>query len=697
MTPDADSASAGTCNPFTVTVKNSAGNPATSTVDVVITQRNNGVATAADTFDVNFCTTNTTTPNQTPANQASSGTPTGAAPTANADTDTRRGEFTPAADGTFTFGVIGTEPGTADIVAFLDNNNNNAIDSGENFDTSVKTFTAGTSADIRSLTASPKAATNFIGETHIISATLKNASGDTVAGATPTADITAGPNNATTPTCGTSNNDGVAQCSYAGGTVGTDTIVVFVNQTNADNNPATPDTSGPDAGEPQDTVQKTWQTAPTGLTIDLTCGDGTTARSGPEDCFNQLSDNNETFSALVKRADGSLASGVLVSFAVTGDTVPTSSTDAAPVLSAAEATTNASGVATVTLTDPQPVNNEQVTVTATVRGQSPVTSDDARKTWRTVTTGERNIVISPKSATTTVGTFRTFSAKVTNVNGEPVQGATVRFDETGAGAFRNGNSQTFVDTNINGIATVDVTAGPNETGTETITATLTNQTECVKLAGNPAGSTAGNCTDTATNNFTAAGSPSPSTSPGSARPVLSTSTPDIQPNIQGIYTATGASPNSVLELRCYTRPSTTYFTARSTTVNATGSPVEFRILPGANTRCYARPAGNDALASNSVVINVHTTLSLSTVRTGVRTYIFQGRNLPRRAGQLITLYRITSSGQEIRTSNLTTDSSGIYRVTRKFTGTGTFRFRVRTTQTLNNAAGASNIITVTIH
>src|SRR4051812_1382180 len=62
MTPDADSASAGTCNPFTVTVKNAAGNAATSTVDVVITQRNNGAATAVDTFDVNFCTANTTTP-----------------------------------------------------------------------------------------------------------------------------------------------------------------------------------------------------------------------------------------------------------------------------------------------------------------------------------------------------------------------------------------------------------------------------------------------------------------------------------------------------------------------------------------------------------------------------------------------------------------------------------------------------------
>ena len=166
--------------------------------------------------------------------------------------------------------------------------------------------------------------------------------------------------------------------------------------------------------------------------------------------------------------------------------------------------------------------------------------------------------------------------------------------------------------------------------------------------------------------------------------------------MSGVLVASGLTPNSAYELRCYSRPSTTYFTARSATTSAAGSTLEFRILPGTNTRCYVRPAGNEGLASNSVVINVHTTLSLSAVRIGVRTYIFQGRNLPRRSGQLITLYRI-ANGQEIRTSNLVTDASGIYRVTRRFTGTGTFQFRVRTSQTLTNAPGASNIITVNIH
>lgn len=709
ISPTADSASAGTCNPFTVTVKNSAGQPATSTVDVVITQRNNGAATAADTFDVTFCTTNTTTPNQAPTNQGQSGTPTGIAPTGNTDTDTRRGEFTPNAQGTFTFGVQGTEPGVADIVAYLDNDNDNTIDTGENFATATKTFTAGTAADVRTITATPETATKFVGETHTISAVLKNAAGDTVAGVAPVADVTSGPNAAVTPNCTASDNDGVSKCTYIGGAVGTDTVVVFLNQTNADGNPSTPDTSGPDAGEPQDTVQVTWQTAPTGLTIDLTCGDASTPRSGPEDCFNPLSDNTEAFSALVKRADGSVASGVIVSFAVTGDTVADSSTDAKPTLSAAEATTDASGIATVTLTDPQPKNPETVTVTATIRGQSPTTSDDARKTWRTTTTGERVVTLTPETASTVVNTFRTFTARVVNVNGEPVSGADVRFDETGAGAFRNGSSTVFAVTDSNGNATVEVTASSVEAGqSQTITATISGA-ECSKLAGDPAGSTAGDCADSSTNSWTATGasaSPSASASPTSSATPGPTGSPScaVTPTVTlefGTINATGSSgvtvnapANSQIQLFAYSQPSTTYRVVRQATIDNTGTPAQFRITPPTNTRLYAQIVGcttNPTTASK--VLNVRTTLSLNVTRTGVRAYRFFGDSLPARPGGLIvSLYRVTDSGQQILTAQTRASAStGDWVINRVFTGTGRFGFVVRTGQDLQNAPGASNV------
>ncbi|MDT7538086.1 MAG: hypothetical protein QOI82_1671 [Actinomycetota bacterium] len=210
-----------------------------------------------------------------------------------------------------------------------------------------------------------------------------------------------------------------------------------------------------------------------------------------------------------------------------------------------------------------------------------------------------------------------------------------------------------------------------------------------------------------TTGATTSPSPSPSASPPTSttpspsstattrrRLTLTSSTPLIPAGSTGHLTATGEA-NEPFELRCYTRPSTTYVTARSGSFDAAGNPITFDLSLGRNTRCFIQYATNPAQgASPTVVINVRTVLSLSAVHTGVHTYVFQGRNLPRVAGQLITLYRVDSDGNEIRTANLRTDDTGVYRLTRTFTGVGTFQFRARTPQTLNNAAGVSNTITV---
>jgi hypothetical protein len=208
-----------------------------------------------------------------------------------------------------------------------------------------------------------------------------------------------------------------------------------------------------------------------------------------------------------------------------------------------------------------------------------------------------------------------------------------------------------------------------------------------------------------------------SSSVGPGGLTLRTTTPDIQPNQQGILDVTGAG-NAVIELRCYSRPSTEYRTVRS--AQASSGSVQFRILPGTNTRCYARPAGDETKASSSLVINVHTTLSLSAYRDGVRQYHFQGTNLPRRAGQLITLYRwarrdtngfcdphvaagdytATSSDPNcvaVRTATATTNASSVWRIDRSFTGSGQFVFQVRTSANLTNAAGVSNPRLTIIH
>lgn len=157
-----------------------------------------------------------------------------------------------------------------------------------------------------------------------------------------------------------------------------------------------------------------------------------------------------------------------------------------------------------------------------------------------------------------------------------------------------------------------------------------------------------------------------------------------------------------MQLFCYSRPGTQYRQVRPTTpgqsltVGATGV-MDFTVLPGTNTRCMARYANDAASGSNSVVINVHTTLSLSAYRDGPLRYHFQGRNLPRTAGQLITVYRLDARGREIRTAITRTNTSGIWRIDRRFLGSGVFRFVARTSQTLNNAPGKSNIRSTVIH
>lgn len=200
--------------------------------------------------------------------------------------------------------------------------------------------------------------------------------------------------------------------------------------------------------------------------------------------------------------------------------------------------------------------------------------------------------------------------------------------------------------------------------------------------------------------------PSPSTSPTAATsptgPPMDTreqlaifaDKPDIHPN-EAAPVAVEGTPNEAVQLRCYSRPGTTYFTARTGTMDGSGH-VDFRLLPGTNTRCYATYGDTDSLDSRSIVISVHTTLSLSARRLAVRSYEFRGKTLPRMAGQLITLYRV-SNGSEIRTGSAKTDSDGIWILRRTFTGSGTFPFLVRTSQTMNNAPGQSQRVSVRIY
>ena len=177
-----------------------------------------------------------------------------------------------------------------------------------------------------------------------------------------------------------------------------------------------------------------------------------------------------------------------------------------------------------------------------------------------------------------------------------------------------------------------------------------------------------------------------------------------------IMTATGSAnvtvqetPNTLVDLFAYTRPTTEYRLVRSAMTDADGIAT-FTVRPPANTRLSAAQREEDCTdpvfgTEPSVVLNVRTALTLTASRVGVRKYVFAGRSLPARPGGLVvSLYRVSGSGSEVLTAQTRASAAdGDWAINREFTGGGRFGFVVRTGQDLQNAPGASNVRSTVIH
>ena len=759
LTPTNGTGNAGVCIPFTVQVNfTPASSAAATVVDVSLTKSTPG--TDAATQDVDFCTaaTGTVTP-ATPADQQDGGT-----------TGPDHAEFTTNAAGKVTFGVVSNQTGTADVRAFLETTDNDTFNAGEITDSSTATFGAG--GDPGS-----NANQNAAGFVEVVGANEPNpatatvvANNDTdnaiegeartyrvfvgsdasnrlagvsvnytITGATTTANV--GPTS-----FGATNNNGIVTGTITfpvqtGAQADADnTVTFYVNQT-------TGATNGPDAGEPADTTVVTvrdnggQQNRTITLTPQADNGDALDTESGTA-ATNRATDGNRTFRAVVDAATGQPSTvGTQLAYGVAGGSGDETVTpiENATQDNTATADTNDS-FADVVVNDPTPIVGQTLTVTATIRATS--SSATATLTFRNAPSDARFITLSPKTVQQKPNTAQTITATVTDVDGKPVQGVTVTFTEDGAGAFRNGSSNTTAVTNASGEATVETVSLPGETGDQTITATLPatgNQSKQpagqgmdpqgndLTAASNPGTEPAGRNSDTSTVTFTntpmspspspSSGTPSPTmsmspsmtpTSPGSTPTSPGTMSPSGPPNPACVtpasvtlekdtIIATGsagvtvkASANSVVQLFAYTRPSTTFRVVRQAEVGADGTAT-FRVVPPANTRLYAQQMNCNA--SPSVVLNVRTALSLFAKRNGVRDYTFTGDSLPARPGGLIiSLYRVTNDGRQVLTSQVRASATnGEWTINRKFTGSGRFGFVVRTGQDLQNAPGSSNI------
>jgi hypothetical protein len=600
---------AGSCLTYTVTPTDAFGRPANDTGTVVIRLTENPNDASQD---VDFCRPGTvSTPSVAPhyvnangtrqtytAGTSVTSTPTpaaGATPASNPDvasTTTPAAQANPTGadtavyvyDGrtggntTISFGVAGLTAGGATLDAFRSADGDEVKSAGDFSRTQAITFSAGglpgspQAADaVTSVAITPKQSFSPSGgPAHSFAVQLNNASGDGLAGVTPSIAATAGPNAPTmavpagtfTASCAASDNSGKATCTYSGTKSGTDTVTIWVDQTAA----RTPrPTAGLDANEPRDTATAT----------------------------------------------------------------------------------------------------------------------------STVGTGQAKVItLAPKTSSTVSGTSKQLTATVVDANGTPASGVPLTFTEGGPGSLQGGTAGTGgtstlnVNTDASGNATVTLLTATTDSGTTTVSAAIRspNTTQCQ--------TTGGRCTDTATVSVGAASpSPSPTGTCTTATTLLG------QPLINAMDTANvtvTARAGSTVDLFAYTRPSTTYSIVRTGVVASNGA-ITWQVRPPRNTRLYAQQRGGCPVG-NQVVLGVRTTLSLSAVRNGTRNYTFFGDSLPARPGGLIvSLYRITSSGEVLTAQARASATTGEWTITRRFTGSGTFGFILRTGQDLQNAPGASHV------
>jgi hypothetical protein len=202
-----------------------------------------------------------------------------------------------------------------------------------------------------------------------------------------------------------------------------------------------------------------------------------------------------------------------------------------------------------------------------------------------------------------------------------------------------------------------------------------------------------NCTDTASDvDFTP---PPPSdtstaTIPPPPPPTLENGAALIRAGMSSSMSG-GADPGQTVELLAYSRPSTEYHVVRTTTASDNGA-YSFIVAPQTNTRLKVRIGGQE---SDSIVIGVQPAISLRAVRTAPYTYTFTGQVVPRRPGQLVSVYAQTPSGDRL-VGRGSVGADGVWRASHRFTVPGSFPLYATTTGDLTNYAGRSATMRLTL-
>jgi len=517
LSPDADQAATGECNPFTATVN------AGSTITVNI-QEAVPTNTAAAGTAIGFCnpttsaegnpTAATAGPGTAGSNTTAAGTAAPPATAANSCHNTAATTTTASnvscnstftdvgapADGKIIFGVASNTAGTMTVNAFGDTNANGAQDVNESGDQSTKTWVANNpNSNTNTVSCTPTSQANPTGSTANFTCTVKDSAGNGLAGQTVHFGVSSGPQ-AGAPSNATC---GPTESGAGGTTVGKTPTCSYSNTTNTPGHDVinvwldTNGTPGQQAGEPSTTITNDWVTAsPTTSQLTVTCSPNPTGHftdsvtDDSTECQDPLTQKTSTLTAtVVNGTPAAPVSGVLVQWNIIFNSTPVGDTDT-ETLSANSCLTDSSGKCSVTLTNNVPTENEDIDVEATLPRQGAGSLFAEGETYWTapVKTDARNISVAPKTSSQTSGGSQTLEATVIDRFNNPVPGVLVDWTESGPGAFRNQNT---CRTDANGKCSVEVASLQPESGDETVTATIDapdsygfgNRLECESAAG----------------------------------------------------------------------------------------------------------------------------------------------------------------------------------------------------------------------
>lgn len=395
------------CAVFTVGAKD-AGNRGSISQAIIITGTQTGTAAAPINFT--FCS-----PPMTDSDPSATGV---------------KGTVTTGSQGqTTTFGVRSDSLNPISLRAFVDLNSNGVFDAGEPTATASLTVNPGGADAATSVVVAPTSSSVVAGDTATGTITITNAAGNPLSGVTPVVNVTGA--NPGSISVSATDATGKTSFSYTATNPGTDTVTAFVNQ-------STGGTPGHDPTEPQGTATITVSSTPAPALIDVTvkgsaAGGTTKSTADPmaENGIVPVSQGSDVFTATVTDATTHAPrAGVTIKF-----TTPVQSfnaaatTPAAAVLSSLTAVTDSNGQATVTLTDPAPVNGDAYKLVTTISGTSttdsaylmfqassvaatpvPTTTNTALGSSFPATTG--SISLAPLFVTTQVGTTQAYAATV---------------------------------------------------------------------------------------------------------------------------------------------------------------------------------------------------------------------------------------------------------------------------------------------